>query len=406
MKMQIIAWLLPLCLAMSALSPVFGGSAELALQMGSLLILAIAGLVLAGPRFIESALYGQSLFSAVLLLLFAISAIISSVLAEEQGTSLVLITGILLCFAVSGGVWNADADEVKSGLARYCVFTTGIIAVYWLLNHGSGQRFGGVLHPNYWGLLCFGCFCLAGLVRTPFLATAIRFVSLLVILDAQARGALLSTAVAAAVLIVFRLRSSRIGADMKAAIVMGSAVVLVFSSFAFREQLYALVSQAFLLNDPSRGATSGFSGRSEIWRTAIQVFSAHPWFGVGPGMQKYYFTSFVGLEHAHSGYLNTLDQFGVIGTSLFLALAGISIARLARMGTIPVPGSNAGIAFVIGYAVEAIFEPKLINIGNPVSIVFLMFLLQPLPVRLTVSVPVFAPRPTRRPVLKTRAQAA
>lgn len=383
---------------MSGVSPGFSNSTETLLQTCSLLLLLSIGLVLKGRRFVEAPLYARSPFSALLVLLFLGSAVISGLGAEDRGQSLLLVGGIAICLLVSGGAWSMSDREVKNALAVYAVAAAAASLGMWLAYRESGHRLAALVHPNYWGLICFGSFCLAGLVRSDYLSAAIRLISVLVILDAQSRTALLATAVSAIITGYFRLRAAPIRSDIKAGLLVGIAVFLAAISLVFTTELTGMLTQVFLLDDPWRGGGTGFTGRTELWRAGYDLFRAHPFFGVGAGMQKLFITGFGEIDHPHNGYLNTLDQFGAIGTGIFLVLSGISSRRLWQMAKTSTPGASIGIALVCGYALEAIFEPKLLNIGNPVSVITLMFLLQPPPLarQSAASVMAHVPRRIRR----------
>ena len=70
------------------------------------------------------------------------------------------------------------------------------------------------------------------------------------------------------------------------------------------------------------------------------------------------------FTHAHNGYINMLVQFGAIGFGLFLGFAVLAFRRLLILARRGSPGGSVGLALLCGYAVGAIFDPKLINIGR------------------------------------------
>jgi O-antigen ligase len=375
-KTHIFSYILTISLCMTATSAAFHGTTETVIQTSSLLLLFGTGLIFFGKNFIMPSVYRQSAITGVLTLLFTAVAIVGALRAEDEAYSLSVVAGMAVCLAASAGSWSGSHEQVRAGLSRFCIITALGMFSFWA-SHSHGSRFDETFHPNYWGLLGYVTFCLAGLIESLYLGAAVRAVSILIILAAQSRGALLATGVAAAVLAFYKFRSIRTNVYVKAEIFVAALAVTMSLIAVFSERAFGLLSQLFLLDDPYRGGASGFSGRNELWQAGLDVFYAHPWFGVGAGMLKYFITAFGDIDHAHNGYLNTLDQFGAIGGGLFFLLLGMSCWRLAKIACARTPGSSVGVATLAGYTVLAIFEPRLINIGNPLSVVALMFMLQP-----------------------------
>lgn len=95
------------------------------------------------------------------------------------------------------------------------------------------------------------------------------------------------------------------------------------------------------------GKDGTFSGRVPIWSALLEEVARHPWVGIG-------FNSFWGLEDAaaleelrntvgwntvttgHNGYLDILNDLGIVGLGLlivFLALHAKALARLSNVDT-------------------------------------------------------------------------
>ncbi len=84
-------------------------------------------------------------------------------------------------------------------------------------------------------------------------------------------------------------------------------------------------------------------GRVELWRETLHLVSAYPWFGSGLGAYSSAFWEFkrswphVTDDHAHSDYLETLAEFGILGMAAALLLIGlvfIGAVRLSGRGTV------------------------------------------------------------------------
>jgi len=367
---------IPISLMLSAASAMFEGWIETGMQIGALTTLLAIGVLTGEKRFIEGRFYQESKVGGLLLILFVCSATVSSISSENQLSSLAYVVGIAICLLVCSGVWILSPSELLNDLKIYVIATAISALVIWRLTPDLGRRFGGVVHPNYWGLVCLSIFCLAALIKNLLFRSAIQLVSIAIIFASQSRSALLSVLAASCVFGYFCFRSARISKDIKLLLMVGIVTGTMVAFATAKEQIYDEFASAFRINDPYRGVGSGFSGRTALWRAGMDVLAAHPWFGVGAHMESN-FISVGGITQAHNGYINTLVQFGTIGSGLFFGFFILSFWRLLCLARTSAPGASVGVALVIGYAVEAIFEPKLLNIGNPVSIVVLMFLLRP-----------------------------
>jgi len=400
-----LAVAIPFSLLLSAASAGLGGSpAEVSMQIVALLLFGVSVLT-TGGRFIEAPVYKESRTSALLVVLFLCSATVSGVFAEDQLLSVSYVVGIAVTFLISGAVWNLPIDKVLTSLRNYAVITAVLALGVWLITPAVGRRFGGVVHSNYWGLLCLSVFCLAVLIRSVLFRSAIQMVSIVIILAAQSRSALLAVLVASFVFVYSRFQSARLGIEAKLAVLVATSIGVFLTVAIAHEKIYDVFARAFMINDRYRGVTSGFSGRTALWRAGLDVFAAHPWFGVGAKMESN-FISVAGMAHAHNGYINMLVQFGTIGAGLFFVLSALALRRLLHLAHQGLPGGSAGIAFVCGYAVLAVFEPKLINIGNPVSIIMTVFLLRPTgrtvsttPIHNALRRQAWPPATARRPIM-------
>jgi O-antigen ligase len=73
--------------------------------------------------------------------------------------------------------------------------------------------------------------------------------------------------------------------------------------------------------------------RLTLWQSAWQMWHTRPWFGVGPGHFDYRFREYrpPGIQHrpdrVHNDYLNTLTDWGVVGTGIVAAgLAALALS--------------------------------------------------------------------------------
>lgn len=99
------------------------------------------------------------------------------------------------------------------------------------------------------------------------------------------------------------------------------AVAAAFVISATVLELYApnIVDARLQLSNPELGA---FNGREAAWRAAIDLWSGHPWLGVGVWNYRYLIDDF---GHAHNFILEIMSDTGLLGllavTALLLTLA-------------------------------------------------------------------------------------
>ena len=76
--------------------------------------------------------------------------------------------------------------------------------------------------------------------------------------------------------------------------------------------------------------------RPAVWRAAIRLWQEHLWWGAGPGHFDYRFRAFrpptvqERPDRVHNDYLNTLADWGVVGTLLVAAAWGLLFAGVAQ----------------------------------------------------------------------------
>jgi putative inorganic carbon (HCO3(-)) transporter len=165
------------------------------------------------------------------------------------------------------------------------------------------------------------------------------------------RGAWLGAAAAAGVMVVAVVaRSGRAAA-------LGAASVLLLAYLALAGGLSFVppsVVQRFTGFVPYLGVGSDVRGmevtdanyavleRMAHWQSAIEMWTDHPWLGVGIGNYEVTYDQYalpqwpVALGHAHNYYLNIGAEAGVVGLSAYLILWAVALlkswraARIAR----------------------------------------------------------------------------
>lgn len=150
-------------------------------------------------------------------------------------------------------------------------------------------------------------------------ATAIILAALFV---TASRGALGAGLIAVFALSAAWWRRSRWPVVCSAILLVATVVVALFGSAGVFEKQRSQIEAGDVLNY-----------RDRVWRIAIHGWEAHPWFGVG--MDNFVLLTRAEQEpyrslfpHAHSLYLNTLAERGVVGAA---PLAAVLIAWLVAL---------------------------------------------------------------------------
>jgi O-antigen ligase len=370
------SWILLASLFCSGISGAFTGGILSALQAAALAVPVVFAVIAARDQALRLSTFRKSEGLLLLVIGFVTSTCITVLSSPSNLVALAMIPCIVLLFLVAAGTWDACGGRFDQLLARYAVLSSVMISGVWLMTHVPGERFGGFLHPNYWGLLCFGCVGAALCIRNPLLKLAVITVSLAEISSAEARAALVASVVT--LLSWYALQGRRgFRAAMLGFGALIVAAVVSISVLAPDSRIASGLSNTLKLDDPYRGLSTGMSGRSELFRLGIDVFEAHPLFGVGPRMESGYILDSAGIGYAHSGYLMALVEFGAVGFAILIA---IMCSRM-RLLWLSADGRDRScqnyLAFALGYASFAIVEPKFFSFGNPVSIIFMTILMKP-----------------------------
>ncbi|HWD91000.1 MAG TPA: O-antigen ligase family protein [Verrucomicrobiae bacterium] len=98
---------------------------------------------------------------------------------------------------------------------------------------------------------------------------------------------------------------------------------IVFGGAYFGTHDVFLKTRLMQLKASGDGVTG--DGRFGIWKAAVQLWHENPWWGIGPAHFDYRFGKYrpeiiqVSPDRVHNDYLNTLTDWGVVGTALVAA---------------------------------------------------------------------------------------
>lgn len=248
--------------------------------------------------------------------------------------------------------------------------------------HGTlvwGRLMPGGLHPNYLGMIAMVAFIGALGMRPRMLRWLVLLATTGVMVAVSSRAAMLASGVAAVAHAAAGMATRPADAPARTGPRTVNAALLVLC-IALGALMLWIVEGAWLLraadalmkiNDPYRGVATGASGRTEAWTAALALWNAQPLLGVGFKGHTFLMPE---SSPAHSAYLATLAETGVVGMAGYLTLCGAAVAGLWRRRRSP--ESRAGIALVASYLVYGLVETRAVGFGNPYSILFLWIALE------------------------------
>jgi O-antigen ligase/polysaccharide polymerase Wzy-like membrane protein len=147
------------------------------------------------------------------------------------------------------------------------------------------------------------------------------------------------------------------GGAVVLALAIGAVAAVGGPEAGARRAYHAFNAPAPLVRSDARGRLFSLSGsnRSDYWRAAWHEVEAHPWLGGGAGsFQRYWLRhrdADLPVLDAHSLYLETLAELGVVGLALLLCVLVIPLLGLrAARGT---PLAAAAVGGYVAYLVHA-----------------------------------------------------
>jgi O-antigen ligase len=322
----------------------------------------------------------MTLFCLLMLLLAPLS------LAPQTSAMYSIATwGVLLLCTL---FWMSNYDVLQRVTAYTGVAILGFLYLLLFqlgLARGFGSQIGGI-NRNVTGTIAVGAMVLCMLSpRKSVRWAAIGLASVLAVIITS-RGSLVAMAAFFAVYYV-TLKGS-----IKAVVhVALGAALLGFVFLAFNTIYSTIADDVFLLNNRDRGIGSGFTGRFDTWKQAIELFWKRPIFGYG--FRASLTQSTVEFGGIHSGYLRILLDSGVVGGFLVVSavvVEGIRRFRLAMQLRTCSPGSLPGINVAESFRINSVacstlaltlvlwvYEQHYVNIGSVISLVLLLMLAAP-----------------------------
>lgn len=214
-------------------------------------------------------------------------------------------------------------------------------------------RWIGGMHPNHIGFLALIIAVYGWRLRNIPGLTLFAIGSAIAVL-VSSRYAIVCIGLVAGtdfLLLVYR----RFGMLGGSAILLGGAFVLALGATTIGRDL-------LLLNDPLRGAGTGGTGRAQLNETSWAQIGDHLIWGAGFRNKDGYFV-------AHNGYLNFLNETGLVSSTFFAIFLLLTAARAIAILFEPASGvgqTNRVIAaqLYLSVLLAAMFQPQIVNFGD------------------------------------------
>ncbi|HEX6700760.1 MAG TPA: O-antigen ligase family protein [Gaiellaceae bacterium] len=292
-----------------------------------------------------------------------------------------LFGGALLALSVWAGLsafWSIDSSASLRELERDALYMAAFASALGLLRFGGKTAVAAGIALGATGVAGYSLVdFIAGRGRTAFdwsvPAAPIGYANALAALSVLGAIAALSLAAAAgtarirlawlsllAVLCPTIVLTRSLGAMVAGAAAVTTALILWARPFVRREVVAACVLVAAAVI--AAGAVVGRSDLSRndrvaYWRVAAKDFESHIAVGSGAGTygaywrrhpQRAYFTPF----HAHSLYLETGAELGVVGLALLLAMLALSLSSIGTRDPIRLGAACGFLAFVLHAGID------------------------------------------------------
>jgi len=216
-----------------------------------------------------------------------------------------------------------------SGYAIYQFLTKSQYVWHFFTDHTPGRASGTYISPNHLAgflemLLPLALtYTLVGRSK-PLMKVFLGYAALVMVAGlgvTVSRGGWLSAGFALALLfgVLTLHRNYRLPSFVLMVLMIAACSFVLTKTQFFKERLKAGMDD---------GKNIEMSVRFELWRSAAQMWRDHVWFGVGPGHYDYRFGAYrpeavqLRPDRAHNEYLNTLADWGVVGTTIVAAALG------------------------------------------------------------------------------------
>ncbi len=235
-----------------------------------------------------------------------------------------------------------------------------------------GRLYDG-LAPNLWGLVAVSVAVGSFGLRNKLLIAFCWLALLMMLYNTQARGSMVAlTPIILVFAIHWYVHERKTDVSWKVLFTYVALVSLFILIAAYPD---IIIDKILRLHDSRRGLGTGATGRDEAWAEALGLFFNSPLFGVG--FRKHEELMIFTRLSSHNAYLAMLADTGFSGFLVYMAFVISSIVSALR-GVNDTRLRFFLLGVILSYTLVGMFERRAINVGNPLSIIFIFACLQAL----------------------------
>lgn len=265
-------------------------------------------------------------------------------------------------------------EQCRKAFGLYSSAMVFLLIFFAVHYYQPGTRLGNggtVFNPNTIGLVSMSVAAASLALRGWLLRLIVLVPTLGVLLLTDSRSAALGTSIALATIFWVRRRHMGVGSTLSFLVGILASTVLII---VYRNSIAAAVEAFFAVNSKYRGLGTGATGRLQAWIETWHLFLSHPVIGVGFRAHAVLVKS---QSSAHNGYLAMLAEVGIVGFSavMYLAVSGVWRLKTLIGDREAFQMASIMLGVCLGYGFIAMFEPFLINVGNPTSLIFTLAIL-------------------------------
>lgn len=309
------------------------------------------------------------LSSELMLAFFALSCVVA-VLFGDQTLFAIASAGTASFLVLAFSAWR---DEIRAGLVLH--YAGYVLAAYLLFLFATlNIRFGssvGFIQPNQFAKLGLAVMVLGHCSHGKFrhISTALAISAAVV---TTSRASILFLVV---FLALYHLPRGRMNLATTGIGLCSVALLVAADQALGLGYLAQFGDQVLLLEDPTQGVGTGFSGRDDHWRAGLAAAWENP-LGFGYNTRQGIDVGGASTINAHQGFLNILLDVGVLGLALFIAAVVVLFRSTAPLawGEDSYAVRNSARAFLVGFLGSMLLDPVYLSVTLPLSALFLCLL--------------------------------
>jgi O-antigen ligase len=325
-----------------------------------------------GLRRFVAGVWGSTIGIAILGTLLASAGLAVMFEGDVVAAVYALLTiGVLVACSV---FWAMPRPLIQRACGAFAVLGLAFCGfALWKYGVSSPGRFVGSLTPNHFANIALAAVIL-GTLGPSFIRFAVVPIGVALTLPVNSRGTLVAIVVMLLVRWGLRLTSERRVVALGGMSVACGLLALLVLHPGLRTTVGNVAEDVLAMDDLSRGAGSGGTGRLELWRDAFDAIAERPLAGAGFRAVR---QSDGRISTAHNAYIDLFQEIGIPLATTLIGCLTVALVRRVRSARIAIAEESAQLWIaggLLAIASNAIFEVHLLNIGFPLSVVFMLLL--------------------------------